>query len=225
MAELLLEAYQNASVRIDMPLQAAPKAGQFIQAWTPHDELAVVPISLFATTPPERRPGTEISFSCLAELPESWQPGTELLLHGPLGRGFELPRRSQRVALAALGSSPGRLLPLVQPALQQRAEVVLCCDAQVRELPLAVEVRSLDFLVEALRWADFVAVDAPLEELDTLSGLLSRIPRAISGQALVFSPMPCGGMAQCGVCSLTTRSGVRLACEDGPVLELSQLVS
>ena len=223
-AEFLLEPYQNATARLAIPPQAVPRPGQYLQAWSPNDELEAVPRSLFAAGPVERKSATEVSLPVLAALPASWQPGTPLNLRGPLGRGFELPRRARRVALAALGSSPGRLLPLVPAAIKQGAEVVVCCETPVRELPLAVELRGLDGLAEALRWADFVVLDVPLESLERLNGKLSRIPRTVSGQVLVLTPMPCGGLAKCGVCSLATESGARLACEDGPVFELGQLV-
>ena len=223
-AELLLEPYQNATARLAIPPQATPRPGQYVQAWSPNDELEAIPRSLFAAGPAERRSAAEVSLPILAALPTGWQPGTQLNLRGPLGRGFDLPRGAHRVALAALGSSPGRLLPLVPAAIKQGAEVVVCCETPVRELPLAVELRGLDGLAEALRWADFVVLDVPLESLERLNGKLSRIPRTVSGQVLVLTPMPCGGLAKCGVCSLATESGARLACEDGPVFELGQLV-
>ena len=222
LSELLLEPYQNATARLVCAPEAAPKPGQYLQAFDPQDEEQAVATSLFAAGAIDKLDG-EASLPILAPLPESWQPGTQLQLRGPLGRGFELPRRAQRVALSALGGSPGRLLPLVSPALRQRAEVVLCCDTPVRELPIAVEVQGLDGLQEALRWADYVALDVPLEEMEQLAGLLSRVPRQVKGQVLVFSPMPCGGLAQCGVCTVTAKKGAWLACENGPVFELSQL--
>jgi NAD(P)H-flavin reductase len=42
-------------------------------------------------------------------------------------------------------------------------------------------------------------------------------------QALFYSPMPCGGAADCGVCALRTRHGVKLVCKDGPVFNLEEL--
>jgi NAD(P)H-flavin reductase len=223
LAELLLEPYQNATARLACPQEAAPKPGQYLQAFDPSDELEAVTTELFAAGAVDRGQAGEVSLPIQAALPESWQPGTLLQLRGPLGRGFELTRRAQRVALVALGGNPGRLLPLVTPALRQQAEVVLCCDAPVRELPMAVEVQGLDGLPEALRWADYAAMDLPLEEVDQLPAFLSRVPRQVHGEALVFTPMPCGGRAQCGVCTVTTAKGARLACEEGPVFSLGEI--
>jgi NAD(P)H-flavin reductase len=41
---------------------------------------------------------------------------------------------------------------------------------------------------------------------------------------LVVAPMPCGGLAECGVCAVTTRRGWKLACKDGPVFDLGELI-
>lgn len=225
LTEVLLEAYQNATARLTCPPEAAPKPGQYLLAFDPSNEMEVVPTALFAAGEVEPAAAGSTSLPILAALPAGWQPGVELSLRGPLGRGFELPRRAQRVALAGLADNPGRLLPLVGLALRQGADVVMCCQRQPKGLPLAVEVRGLDSLPEALRWADYVAVDVPIEGIEILSGHLSRIPRVVLGQALVFTPMPCGGLAQCGVCTLAKRSGGWLLCEDGPVMELNQLAN
>src|SRR3990172_9141527 len=55
----------------------------------------------------------------------TWGPGVQLELRGPLGSGFQMPVGAHRVALVALEGQAGRLLPLVQPALEQGAAVVL----------------------------------------------------------------------------------------------------
>jgi NAD(P)H-flavin reductase len=36
--------------------------------------------------------------------------------------------------------------------------------------------------------------------------------------------MPCGGVADCGACAVETRLGWKLACEDGPVFDLIDLL-
>ena len=46
---------------------------------------------------------------------------------------------------------------------------------------------------------------------------------AIPAQALVLGPMPCGGLADCGVCAVTTRSDWKLACKEGPVFDLEEI--
>jgi len=59
-----------------------------------------------------------------------------------------------------------------------------------------------------------------------LKQILGKIsPLKIPGQAqiLVRTPMPCGALAQCGVCSVELRGGAQLACENGPVFDLKSL--
>jgi dihydroorotate dehydrogenase electron transfer subunit len=43
-------------------------------------------------------------------------------------------------------------------------------------------------------------------------------------QVLVGTPIPCGGIADCGVCAVNTKSSWMLACEDGPVFDLREFV-
>ena len=47
--------------------------------------------------------------------------------------------------------------------------------------------------------------------------------RAGEAQALIVTPMPCGGIAECGVCAVTVRRGWKMACKDGPVFDLKEL--
>lgn len=224
LAEILLEPYQNAAARITCALAAIPQPGQYLQAHDPNDPMEVVPTSIFAAGGSTRFRNGEASFTVAGPLPSTWQPGTQLQLRGPLGRGFELPTKLKRLALAAIGGSPARLLPLVT---ERAAEVVLFCDSQVGELPMSVEIQGLDTLPSALAWADSLAIDVPLDKLDELTtylGVKERLPGALLGQVLVVAPMPCGGLARCGVCALATRDGDKLACEDGPVFDLADFV-
>lgn len=223
-AEILLEPYQNAAGRVACPTGAIPAPGQYVQAYDPNNPLEVIPISIFPAGETAGSLSGEASFPVSGPLPETWQPGTELQLRGPLGRGFELPTKIRRLALAAISGNPARLLPLVTDGI---GEVVLFCDSQVGELPMSVEIQGLEALPSALAWADFLAIDIPLEKLDELTGYLGlkeSLPRSLQCQALVLASMPCGGLAQCGVCSLPTRTGAKLACEDGPVFEVQDLI-
>jgi hypothetical protein len=186
-----------------------------------------MPISFFSAGEAQLV-GRETRFAVSGELPPDWEPGTEIALSEARGHGFELPTRARRVALISLAANPARILPLVPMALRHHSEVALFCDAPVRELPSAVEVRGLDEAKEAFGWADFIAIDIELKQVDELGALLGiheRLPRALVSQVLVHAPMPCGGMAKCGVCAFTSGRGERLACEDGPVFELRGLLS
>jgi hypothetical protein len=104
--------------------------------------------------------------------------------------------------------------------------VTLYCSFIPADLPVAVEILPLDLLPEALRWADFLAIETCLPGLAELPGRL-KLPAGQASfcptQVLVAADMPCGGTAECGVCSVRTRRGWRLACQDGPVFDYNQL--
>jgi hypothetical protein len=160
-------------------------------------------------------------------LPTTWKVGDHLALRGPLGKGFNFPSGAQKVALVALGGNPYRLGGLLQQALLHNAEVTLYGSFIPVDLPVAVEILPLDLLPDALRWADYLAIETGLKELAGLSACL-KIPNGQASpcptQVLVAADMPCGGVAGCGVCSVRTRrQGWRLACQDGPVFNYNQL--
>ena len=157
---------------------------------------------------------------------KSWGPGQELYLRGPLGRGFALPVSARKVALVAFDDPPVRLRGLIQAVLQRDAAVALVCDYPSERLPDAVEVQPLSALADVLNWADYLALDARRENLPALSERLAGLNqyRAVrEAQVLIRTAMPCGGVAECGVCAVNGKSGWNLACKDGPVLDWRDL--
>ena len=82
-----------------------------------------------------------------------------------------------------------------------------------------------EIVAEAVRVVQ--VLDLPLEQVSRLGDRLEITGDAVlpcPGQALVLASMPCAGLAGCGVCALRTRRGWRLACEDGPVFPLQDLL-
>jgi hypothetical protein len=221
--EIVWQPEAGRSARIDCPPTAIPTPGRYVLAWSPEDADAPLAVPLFAAL------ALEDGFIAAPPTPHHWEPGTPLRLRGPLGRGFEPPAQLRRLALAAIGPSLARLGALMDEALAQGAEVALFTDAALPNLPPAVEANPLSGLGEALTWADFLALEIPLEELHGLSKLLGVEPNIHSlpclAQIFVLSPMPCGGVAACGACSLETRHGWKLACEDGPVFPIEELLN
>jgi hypothetical protein len=139
-----------------------------------------------------------------------------------LGRGFSLRSSARKVGLVAFDNSPARLKGLIAPALRQEAAIVLVCDSSPDHLPDEVEVQPLSALTEILEWADFLAVDVQRENLNLLRERLGRLKQLRVGhetQVLVHTPVPCGGIADCGVCAVTVKSGWAMACKDGPVFD------
>jgi hypothetical protein len=157
-----------------------------------------------------------------------WTLGSSLILRGPLGKGFRLPAKLRNLALAAAGDSAARLLPLLKSA----GSVALFTNAPLPDLPAEVEIQPLDGLAEGLSWADYLALDLPgtpdsglrfLGDLRAALKLDERMPLPCPAQALLSGPMPCGGVADCGICAVRARRGHRLACKDGPVFALNEL--
>ncbi len=209
---------KSAAARIACPPEMIPAPGQYLQASAASDSPLPVPVFSAGVSAD--------GFLAAPPLPTAWTPGTRLHLRGPLGRGFALPVSARRAALAALGDSPARLLPLIAQALRQGAAVTLLCERAPADLPAEVEVQPLSALTEAFAWADYCALDAARESSAEVRSMLGVEEQARAGneaQILVRAPMPCGGLADCGVCALTVTRGWKMACKDGPVFDLREL--
>jgi dihydroorotate dehydrogenase electron transfer subunit len=220
--ELRLEGGKTTA-RISCPDKAIPVPGQYLLAHSPGDTDATLAGALYAT---ERN---TTSFIAAPPIPKTWQPGTSLILRGPLGKGFRPPARVGNLALASFSDTPARLLPLINhaesPALFTFSPPHLFSSSLF--LPTSLEILPLSELPTALPWADFLALDLPLEripDLPKLLGLTNDHSLPCPAQALVITPMPCGSLADCGVCAVSIRRNYKLACKDGPVFDLKDLL-
>jgi len=216
-AEIRLDQGQGMAW-IACPGRAIPAPGQYLLA-TPAKAILSTP--LFCAQPGER------GFLAAPPIPADWVPGTWLALRGPLGRGFRLPGEAWHLALVAAGDSITRLLPLAAAALLQDTAVTLFSDAPLPGPPSSLEAYPLSALPELISWADFLAVELSHERLPGLREILGLAAHSFppcSGQAMILTPMPCGGLAGCEVCAMPTRHGYKLACADGPVFELKDLM-
>ncbi|RJP52132.1 MAG: hypothetical protein C4586_03360, partial [Anaerolineaceae bacterium] len=83
------------------------------------------------------------------------------------------------------------------------------------------------------RWADYAAVDIDRGNMDRLMEKLGKQERPAGmkrfadwseAQVLVRAPMPCGALAECGICALTLRREWKLICKDGPVFTMKDLL-
>jgi len=116
---------------------------------------------------------------------------------------------------------------LLSAALEQSASVVLVSDLDLPDLPTEIEVQPASALGEITEWADYLAMDVPRDSLPGLREMLGLGQQArvkLEAQVLVCTPMPCGALAECGVCAVTARRGWKMACKDGPVFHLSELI-
>ncbi len=169
---------------------------------------------------------TADGFVAAPPIPETWLPGSKLHLRGPLGHGFVLPRHARRIALIAVDGAPRRLLALVGSAHDRDGSIALLCENAPEDLPLHIEVQPLSALLDVLRWADYAALDVARDSLPDLGKLLgpaAHRPGLPQAEVLVRVPMPCGALAECGVCAVKLRRGIGLACDQGPVFDLDLL--
>ncbi len=153
-------------------------------------------------------------------------PGDELDVLGPCGRGFDLPSRAGHLLAAAV--VPVRLRALLDLALERGWAVALWLppelaqpDAPASSLPELVEIQRGELSAELLDWADVVALDLP-EPARWAAEIRAARPGRAAGfiQALVPSavPMPCGTGA-CQACWVDVGHRRKLACVDGPVFQ------
>lgn len=216
--ELVLEnGFRHA--QISCAVNLIPSPGQYLLAGTA-SQSDPLPVSLFSTE------STLKGFTACAPIPENWTPGTEIILRGPLGHGFTLPLSARKVALVAFDDSPARLRELMRRALHQEVAVVLVCDTSEIQLPNEVEVQPLSTLGDVAAWADYIAIDVAREKLVGLKEMMrgqNQTSNKSETQVLIRTPLPCGGIAECGVCAVTLKSGWKMACKDGPVFDWGEI--
>ena len=79
-------------------------------------------------------------------------------------------------------------------------------------------------VVPAGRSAGTVAPAAALPGLATRLGTRGHRRAPFRTQVLIQTPIACGGLAECGVCAVQARRGWKMACKNGPVFELEELI-
>ncbi len=218
--EFRLDADGSHGVMLGCPPQAIPAPGQYLLAHAPHDQDEGLAWALY---PRQIAPD---GFVAAPPHPPGWALGTRLHLRGPLGKGFNLAPIHRNLALVALGDTAARLMPVIH-TLHTRVEIALFTHAPLPALPPAVEAHPLSALPEALPWADHLLLDLPHTRLPDIRKHLGVEPYGglpCPAQALVHIPMPCGGLAECGVCAVPTRRQYKLACVEGPVFDLKEIM-
>lgn len=167
----------------------------------------------------------------VSAIPESWLPGMELVVRGPFGNGFQAAASVQKLCLAAWDSDPLRLVWLLRQAVIARREVILVLSKPLDplstpDIPEDVEILAPDQFGDAMVWADYIAMDCPLEQFARVRPFAAALRKRLNEcpvQVLVRTPFPCLGIAECGICAVPSKKGYRLACKDGPVFNFSDL--
>ncbi len=222
--ELILQDGQRAA-RISCPAELIPAPGQY--ALVSDGSNAPLPVPLFVTdSAPDSVAVAPWRHFTASPVPDHWMPGIEIALRAPLGNGFKLPASARKIALVAFDVPPSRLRGLIRPALSRGAAVVFVGDLPVENLPDDVEAQPMSALGEVIEWADYAAFDVTREDLTGWVERLRELNQASTwkeAQVFIQTPVTCGGVAECGVCAIVTKSGWKMACKDGPVFALGEL--
>jgi hypothetical protein len=222
---VLLNGIPAAWIQCDPSMIPAP--GQYLLAYAGGSNSPLAVPVFLGRSFADNRKITAGSFLAAPPIPAAWGIGTRLYLRGPLGHGFLFPNIARRIALIAFDDLPLHLTALLDAALKQEASIVMVCKDPPDDLPLQVEVQPLDSLMDVCAWADYTALDARRESLLELMKIFAGSNRLRIGnevQVLIRAPMPCGALAECGVCSLDSGRGALLVCKDGPVFNLKDLL-
>jgi hypothetical protein len=218
------QIFLDNSAEIDCSPDLIPAAGQYILAHKPaSDSPLAVPLFPASTSPSTGSGQRPSGFRCAPPIPADWKPSDILNIRGVLGHGFSIPISAKKIALIACEESFSRLQALIPIALKQNAEIVLLSDNKEIDLPEIIEIQPMQSLTEILTWADYVAIDIARQNLNQLKEKLGKQNQAqnkYEAQILIHTAMPCGSVAECGVCALSLSHAWKMICKDGPVFNL-----
>ena len=172
--------------------------------------------------------------------------GAKLDCLGPVGQGFTLPARAQRLLCLGQGDAAWALLPLVIEAAAQGHTVTLAVEALTRRqlipasmLPISVEyhIATTDgsagrkgdlsaLLPKLLPWADAIIAAADMDFYQQLGRAIEDarvlLPKGYA-QALYQMDFLCGTGA-CQACAVDIAGGRRRVCLRGPVFDLVDIL-
>ena len=210
----------ESCLRLDSDAMVNCNPGQFLQAFA-EESGDLLPSLLFPC-------GVEGPPLFCGVFPRHWLPGTRIHLRGPRGNGFHLPPLARRVVLTSMDEfSFNRLLPLAAQALRNGAEVTLVTDTIPSELAPEIEVLPLNEVGGIKSWADSLVAVLPYEKITSFIRALELVPGnplPFQAEVMVDNPMICDESSSCGVCAVLTSNGWKLACKDGPVFPLEDLM-
>jgi dihydroorotate dehydrogenase electron transfer subunit len=171
--------------------------------------------------------------------------GETLDVMGPLGNGFQVSDRSDRLLMVAGGVGIAPLVHLSDEALARGQSVTLLMGASTAttllsaaELPAEVEYVVAtddgsqghagfvtDLVPDYLPWADQVLACGPDPMLRSLANVVRqhRLGRRPSVQVSVERSMACG-VGACLGCVIDTRHGMQTSCVTGPVFPIEEIV-
>ncbi len=163
---------------------------------------------------------------------------------GPLGKGWQIDEAVRTLALVGTTENAPSLFSLAHFAVERGLAVTVLLGGRNRDdapppflLPAAAEynvVQSKAFASAAiallddqlLRWADTLAIALPYEYWAKVAQRVSSVRIRWSrgfAQVAVLPPLACC-VGVCGACTVETRHKEQLACVEGPVFDLRDLV-
>jgi dihydroorotate dehydrogenase electron transfer subunit len=168
-------------------------------------------------------------------------PGDELEIFGPFGRGFSISPESKKLLLVAGGIGIAPLLFLLRQGLRQGYQIRLLLGAATArqlypmhslpggiELGIATEDGSTgekgmvtELLAGSSGRADQIFACGPLPMYRAMSGMpeLKNRPVQVSMEVV----MGCG-RGICYGCTIKTKKGLKKVCQDGPVFDLADII-
>ena len=177
----------------------------------------------------------------------SRQAGDKVNVLGPFGKGFSLPTHSQNLLLIGQGAHILPLLQLAELALSKKMNVVLALEVfserdlyPAQAISPAIELRLvsrdgkqgqkgnfLDNLADLPTWADSVCALGSQDFLRSLKTLLQDkrlfLTQGFAQALITDAPLHICGVGSCQLCAIRTSKGMRLACTNGPVFDLTDL--
>jgi dihydroorotate dehydrogenase electron transfer subunit len=177
------------------------------------------------------------------------EPGANLNIFGPLGKGFKLPDACRHVLILARGVGLATMAPLTELAISQGARVTAILSVRSPALEMASdylreagaetivvddesgssEIRRVESLIReihALTPFDYVSTCGSNRQLLLLQALADEF--GFAGQVALEQHMGCGiGMCFCCVREIKgpERTEYRRVCVEGPVFDLREAIS
>lgn len=172
--------------------------------------------------------------------------GETVNLLGPLGHGFTLPDTARNILLAGDSTHVPLLASLANAAARRSKNVTLALHLPSKRYaphtPLhpAVELLLItddgsggyrgDFfqrLAPLIRWADALAAVGNRTFYRSLKTVIAGVHLfPVTGYAQILltdAPLHACGTGVCGICTVKTAHGVKLACADGAVFDLAEV--
>ena len=154
----------------------------------------------------------------------TWDIGDNLIYKGPIGKGFSKLDLFENVLCLNFSEEIAALSALIDLSVNHGKNIAFYGDSQPIQLDQSVEIIIKDMLIEAIHWADFIAIETTIADLNINKKYIEKMKLAgIPIEVIVHNPILCSGEANCMVCSIKTKKGWIKTCQYGSVFNLNEL--